>query len=175
MGETAEAFKIVLFSVAAAIIYGVLHDQVTAHLCLEYFTIAHPPVFATDSPILLGLGWGIIATWWVGLPLGLGLLSAARLGRSPRLGLAQLRTPIIKLMLFCASAALISGGVGALLVAQGILDVPGGWGDVIAPDKHVAFSAAAWAHLASYGFGIVGGVVLIGHTAWRRLRRQRNH
>jgi hypothetical protein len=168
--EVLEATKIVLFSMGAAIVYGLVHDQVTAHVCVEYFSIAHPPVFATSSPFLLGLGWGVIATWWVGLPLGLGLLVAARLGRAPRLGLAQLRAPIIKLMMASAIAALVSGALGAVLVAQHLIEVPGGWGAVIPLEKHVAFSADAWAHLASYGFGIVGGVVLIGHTAWRRLQ-----
>lgn len=168
--EVLEAIKIVFFSMGAAIVYGLVHDQVTAHICVEYFSIAHPPIFATTSPFLLGLGWGIIATWWVGLPLGLGLLVAARLGRAPRLGLAQLRRPIAKLMLVSAIAALVSGALGAFLVARRLVEVPGGWGAIIPLDKHVAFSADAWAHLASYGFGIIGGVVLIGHTAWRRLR-----
>jgi hypothetical protein len=29
-------------------------------------------LFATESPPLLDLGWGIIATWWVGLLLSVG-------------------------------------------------------------------------------------------------------
>ena len=57
-----EAFKIVAFCIAAAVVYGILHDQVTAHVCVEYFTIAHPPVFPTESPFWLAVGWGIIAT-----------------------------------------------------------------------------------------------------------------
>ena len=39
-----EAIRIALFATLAAIVYGIVHDQVTAHLCVEYFTIAHPPV-----------------------------------------------------------------------------------------------------------------------------------
>ena len=54
-------FRIVLLSIASAIGYGILHDQVTARVCVEYFTIGHPPVFSTDSPTLLALGWGTIA------------------------------------------------------------------------------------------------------------------
>ena len=78
-----EALKIVLFATLAAVCYGILHDQVTAHLCVEYFTIAHPPVFPTESPFWLAIGWGIIATWWVGLPLGVLLAVAARFGAKP--------------------------------------------------------------------------------------------
>src|SRR3954451_19765307 len=62
-----QALAIVLLSILAAVLYGIVHDQVTARICVEYFTIGHPPVFDTESPTLLGLGWGVIATWWVGL------------------------------------------------------------------------------------------------------------
>lgn len=61
--------RIVLLSILAAIGYGIIHDQVTARICVEYFTIGHPPIFHTDSPALLGVRWGILATWWVGLIL----------------------------------------------------------------------------------------------------------
>ena len=86
-----ETIKIVAFATAAAIVYGILHDQVTAHVCVEYFTIAHPPVFPTESPFLLAIGWGVIATWWVGMPLGILLAATARIGRRPKLGLSELR------------------------------------------------------------------------------------
>src|SRR5881275_3656828 len=79
-----ESAKILILSVAAAIAYGIVHDQVTAHLCVEYFTIGHPPVFGTTSPVLLAVGWGIIATWWVGLLLGVVLAVAAQAGSRPR-------------------------------------------------------------------------------------------
>jgi hypothetical protein len=53
-----ENLKIILLCVAAAIEYGVAHDQITARVCLEYFTVFHPPVFATQSPTALAFGWG---------------------------------------------------------------------------------------------------------------------
>jgi len=165
-----ETIRITLFATVAAIVYGILHDQVTAHLCVEYFTIAHPPVFPTRSPFLLALGWGIIATWWVGLPLGLCLAAAARIGSAPKLRLADLRRPIILLMAASAVAALIAGLTGALLVATGIAPVPGDWAELIPPARHIAFSADAWAHMASYVFGLIGGLYLVGATVRRRLR-----
>jgi len=165
-----ETIKIVVFSTLAAIIYGILHDQVTAHLCVEYFTIAHPPVFPTDSPFLLAIGWGIIATWWVGLPLGIGLALAARVGKWPKLTFAEVRRSIIILMLVCAVAAIILGGVGATLLASGAIALAPPWDQLISHDRHVAFMADAWAHLASYGFGLLGGLIVIGRTMWRRRR-----
>jgi hypothetical protein len=31
------------------VVYGIVHDQVTARVCVEYFTVGHPPVFQTNS------------------------------------------------------------------------------------------------------------------------------
>lgn len=163
-----ESLKIVILSTVAAIAYGVLHDQVTAHICVEYFSVAHPPVFATKSPFLLALGWGIIATWWVGLPLGIGLAIAARAGQRRKLRAAEIRASIIGLMLACALGAVISGILGAVLVANGVAPVPGGWADRLPPSKYVPFAADAWAHVAGYGIGLLGGIVVIAHTALRR-------
>jgi hypothetical protein len=77
--------KIVLYSTFSAVVYGILHDLVTAHVCVEYFTIAHPRVIESESPIILALVWGAIATWWVGLILGVLLGAAARWGSNPKL------------------------------------------------------------------------------------------
>jgi hypothetical protein len=51
---------IIILCIASAVVYGIVHDQITARICVEYFTIGHPPVFATESPTLLGLGWGAV-------------------------------------------------------------------------------------------------------------------
>jgi hypothetical protein len=165
-----EFAKIVLFSLAAAIVYGILHDQVTAHLCVGYFTIAHPPVFPTQSPFFLALGWGVLASWWVGLPLGFVLASVARWGPARRLALADLRPGILRLLVAMAICALLAGIGGGNLVAAGLAPVPGGWAARIPAEKQVAFSADAWAHAASYGSGIIGGLALIAWTLCRRMR-----
>ena len=79
------AIRIVGLAILAAVVYGIALDQVTARVCIEYFTIGHPPIFPTESPTLLALGWGVVATWWVGLLLGVPLAIAARSGaRAPR-------------------------------------------------------------------------------------------
>lgn len=164
-----EALRIILFGLGAAIAYGILHDQVTAHLCVEYFTIAHPPVVPTQSPFLLAIVWGVLATWWVGLPLGLMLAAAARLGRGNRLSLADLRPAILRLLAVMALCAVAAGAWGAWSVSSGS-PVPGGWGPLLPADIHVAFSAAAWAHMASYATGLIGGLAVIAWTVWRRLQ-----
>ena len=79
-----EPIKTLALCVAATVLYGVLHDQVTARVCLEYFTEFHPPLVDSRSPAVVALAWGVAATWWVGVILGLGLACAARVGPWPR-------------------------------------------------------------------------------------------
>ncbi|MEM7013599.1 MAG: hypothetical protein AAF585_19175 [Verrucomicrobiota bacterium] len=50
-----EFIKIILLSIVAAVVYGILHDQVTARICVEYFTIGHAQLIDSDSPTVLGL------------------------------------------------------------------------------------------------------------------------
>ena len=76
---------IVVQGVLAAVLYGIVHDQITIRICPEYFTIAHPHISDTKSLTLLAVMWGVIATWWVGLPLGIAIGLAARVGRLPKL------------------------------------------------------------------------------------------
>src|SRR5215208_4042841 len=114
-----ETLRIVGLALLAAVGYGVLHDQVTARICVEYFTIGHPPLFPTESPTLLALGWGVVATWWVGLPLGVLLSAAARVGARPKLTAAQLRRPVGVLLLAMGACAAIAGVVGATLAVLG--------------------------------------------------------
>jgi len=44
---------IVFMCIISAIAYGIVHDQITARVCVEYFTIGHPQLFQTDNPTLL--------------------------------------------------------------------------------------------------------------------------
>ena len=107
-----EFLKIVLLAVLAAVVYGIVHDQITARVCVEYFTVAHPPVFHTDSPTLLGLGWGVIATWWVGFILGVPAAALARWGKAPKLAAKDLIGPMGVLLGAMALCALVAAGTG---------------------------------------------------------------
>jgi hypothetical protein len=165
------SLAILALCVSAAVTYGILHDQITARLCVEYFTIGHPPVFDTDDPTLLGLGWGVIATWWVGLLLGVPLAAAARIGSRPQRSVRSLIRPVAQLMATCAASALVAGVVGWLMERNGF-----GALIVYNPDprlpreKWPAFAAAAVAHSASYLVGFGGGAVVIVRV-WRSRRR----
>ena len=155
-----EFFKVVLTCITASIIYGIIHDQVTAHICVEYFSIAHPMVLPLTSPTLLAFQWGVLATWWVGAGLGLGLAASARMGSRRPLAARDLRTPIAKLLICMAVASLLSGLLGFCLAKTHVIALSGWLALVIPPPKHSAFMADWWAHSAAYFTGIIGGLFL---------------
>jgi hypothetical protein len=168
-----QSFAIIVFCVLAACVYGIIHDQVTARICLEYFTIAHPPIFKqpVSSPTAIAFVWGIIATWWVGLGLGIPLAIAARSGERPKKTVRDLAKPILILLATMALLAVAAGAVGAVLAKSGWIKLPIPLAGRVPPDRHVGLIADAFAHNMSYLAGAIGGVIVIVHT-WRS-RRQR--
>lgn len=160
---------IIGLSIASCVVYGILHDQVTARVCVEYFTIGHPPIFPTQDPTLLGIGWGVIATWWVGAILGIPLAMVARLGTAPKKSAAQLFRPVVMLMIFNASFATVMGMAGFVAARNGWVVLIGDLATRVPADKHVLFITDLWAHGASYFAGFVGGILLMVHT-WRSRR-----
>ena len=157
---------IIVLSVLGGAAYGILHDQVTVRVCLEYFTIGHPAIFATRSPTLLAIGWGIVATWWVALPLGFSLAVAARIGTRPKWGVREVARPLAALLASMAVCALLSGIAGYVLVRVGLVPVPA-WVTANIPEPHrTAFVADWFAHFASYLSGIVGAALLCVYV-WR--------
>jgi len=161
-----ETLKIIAVSVFAAVVYGIAHDQVTARVCVEYFTIGHPPIFATDSPTLLALGWGVLATWWVGLLLGLLLAFAALRGPRPRKSARELVAPISKLLACMAAAAFVAGWIGFFAAQSGLVVLLEPMASRVPQERHVAFIADLWAHSASYLAGFLGGFGL-ANRVWK--------
>ena len=167
------AVKIVVLCIASAVAYGLVHDQITVRVCLEYFTIGHPPVFPTRSPTLLAIGWGIIATWWCGLLLGVPLALIARLGPRPKLQAGDFLRPIAIQLGCMGTVAAVAGVTGYFVARAGLVGLLDPLASEIPESVHVAFLADLWAHLASYATGFLGGVV-VWVWAWReRSRRQR--
>jgi hypothetical protein len=156
-----QSLLIILFCILSAVAYGILHDQITARVCAEYFTVAHPPVFPTNDPTLLGLGWGAIATWWVGLLLGIPLALAARAGARPKRTAASLLRPVAFLLVAMAACALCAGVTGWSLARGGAIHLLEPLASELEPERHAPFLADAWAHSASYLVGIVGGIVVV--------------
>lgn len=165
-----QAVGILLITVVAAITYGIIHDQITARICLEYFTVGHPRLIESESPTVLGLFWGVVATWWVGVPLGVGLALAARAGHRPKLRARNLVRPILNLMGIMYMVAFLAGILGFAFAEAGVFELSEPLYSAVPRERHVAFLIDGWAHTGSYAAGIVGGIGLWIKT-WRRRRR----
>lgn len=165
------ALRIVLLCLCAAVLYGILHDQVTARVCVEYFTVGHPPVFGTESPTLLAFGWGVLATWWVGVLLGLLLAFAGRRGPAPPRTARSLVRPVGVLLLVMALVAAAAGGLGYGLGRAGAVVLLEPFASRVPAERHALFLADLWAHSASYLVGFVGGGVLAARV-WRARQRE---
>jgi hypothetical protein len=162
---------IVALSIAAAVGYGIVHDQITVRVSLEYFTLGHPHIFSTESPTLLALGWGVLATWWMGLILGLGLATASPVGARRPVEARELIRPIGYLLAMMAVVALVSGGFVAVLASRGVLSLWGPMISLVPKESQSGFFTALVAHNASYLVGAVGGLLLI-YRVWRRRPRE---
>lgn len=162
--------RIVLLCVALAIAYGIVHDMVTAHVCVEYFTIGHPTVIESTSPVMLALTWGVLATWWVGLGLGLLLGLVCRVGARPRIGWQGVLEPALWLLATMAVLAVAAGFVGRWLAIDGKVWLVDPFAGRVPADRHVDFLTCLWSHNASYLAGALGGIV-VAVILWRRRGR----
>ena len=157
--------KVIALGVGVAVVYGIIHDQITVRLCVEYFSLAHPPLFPVSSPTLLGLCWGIAATLGVGLILGYLLAQASQSSGLPPMAIRNLLGPLLVVIAATAAGAIVTGCIGFSLSRQGVVALPN-----LLPNARVEtlsraqqdrFMAVWFAHAASYLFGVVGAAVLI--------------
>jgi hypothetical protein len=107
----------------------------------------------------VALAWGFVATWWVGLPLGVIVAMAARHGSRPKLSAAQVRPYIIGLLVVVAALALTSGLLAYVLATRGAIALSKDWSDLLPEGAQTPFLVDIWTHSASYLFGILGGAV----------------
>jgi hypothetical protein len=168
-GAPMQWLAIVVLSVLACVTYGVVHDQITARICVEYFTIGHPPVVPSDDPTILACVWGVIATWWVGVLLGVPLATLARFGARPKRSVGSLVRPMLILLLCNAAFATVAGIVGYIAAVNGWVQLFGWIANAVPADKHVAFLTDLWTHNASYIGGFIGGVwLMVAVRRWRK-------
>ncbi len=158
---------IVILSILVCVTYGVVHDQITARICIEYFTIGHPRILQTEDPTIIGCVWGVIATWWVGLILGVPLATVARIGSRPKRTAASLLRPMVILFVGNALFATVAGIAGYFAADFGWVRLVGRIAEEVPPQRHVPFLVDLWAHNASYIGGLFGGVEMM-ISVWRR-------
>ena len=168
-------FGIVALCVLASIVYGILHDQVTARVCVEYFTLGHPRIIESESPTLLAFAWGVVATWWMGLFLGILVALFSCVGHRPTLGPRDLLRPMAILLGVMAALALLAGIAGYAAAKDGRVILLPPLAERLPRVRHAAFIADLWAHRASYATGLLGAIVLCKRiVVWRRRRGATN-
>lgn len=189
--EIIVAGSIVGTSIAAASLYGILNDQVTARICPEYFTEGfhkdmmrrwNGPILGrakkvldnTKSPTVIGLIWGPIATWWVGAALGVPAMLAARIGSHNQLNTADLIKPLAVTLAVTGAGAAFAGTVGYFKAkdakfrnqfANNYFRAVSG----VPENAMHGFITDAYAHQAAYGVGALSGLGLIGYIIHKRV------
>jgi hypothetical protein len=164
--------KITLLCIVAAVAYGIIHDQITARLCVEYFTVAHPPLIHTISPTVLGLFWGTVATLGVGVILGVMLALVSQSEGVPPIPVPRVFRMLVGLLAITSIAAALAGVVGFELSRRSVVRLPATLVHLVPPDHHHRFMAVWFVHGASYLVGVTGGSLLIYRT-WRERGRPR--
>jgi hypothetical protein len=146
-------------------VYGLVHDQITIRVCPEYFTVFHPRIMDTENLTFIALGWGVVATWWMGAGIGFVLGLAARWGAWPTRTWVELVRPVTFLLCVMAVCALVCGILGYRFGT-----IPAGLADQLSTAIYRRFAADWWAHMASYASGFFGGLGLCVFTMIQRYR-----
>ncbi len=165
---------IILLCMAASMLFGILHNQISARVSLEYFTIGHKRLISSDSPTWMGIVWGIHSTWWVGLCLGILLALAGRLGKWEKRSPRSFLKPLLVLFAVCGGASAIAGLIGHWQLSRGAISFVEDMRLAIEPSRQPGFLAALWMHTASYTMAAMGGSILAVHVFLARLQIGKN-
>jgi hypothetical protein len=166
----------------AAVLYGILNDQITVTLSPEYFSVFKRHQF---WPLLEAMGWtnaparlqavpiGAAATWWFGLILGMTVSLAGTVGRLPRLTTRQFGRAVGVVMLTTAVTSLLCGVVAYLVEPA----IPGASQQEHAMFESIfgaihewrRFFAVGWWHNGAYLGGLCGAILAcVRVRRWRR-------
>jgi hypothetical protein len=141
----------------ATCLLGIAMDMVTAHVAVEYFTVHHPHVVDSDSPIVMAFIWGVGASWWFGAMAAVILWMYNRRRPMPLPAAKILRT-----------AYRVLAGLWVILMAI-LLAAYSVAGLVPAEDRGASFEhdrrlvAVAVTHSTEY---ILGAIAVVGLLVW---------
>lgn len=158
-----DGLRIVGWTTLLAVIYGIAHDMVTAHVAVDYFTKYHPHLVGSTNPVVMALLWGIIATWWFGAAGGVLLAVAAGVGRAPRITPKRVAAATAKAL---ALVYLLAMGVlvGVYEFAQTAPDKTPDW------DTRSRLVAVAVTHAFSYNAAAVAALLVATRILLLRLK-----
>lgn len=168
----------VFIAVVAAVIYGIVNNQVTVTISPEYFSVFKRGQFAPmlekynllNAPLRVQAALiGILATWWFGLFLGIMLGISSMIGRYAPLSTKRYMISLgfILAFTFCISAVF---GLGAY-VAEPLIKPNGSYWRFLADIKDVRSGfAVGWWHNGAYLGALTG--TFIGSFRAQIQRRQ---
>lgn len=165
-----------LFGLVGALIagaYGVLHDQITVRLGVEYFSrfkLTQFDYLDASAPLHLNvMKIGFLATWWVGFFAGW-FMGRVTLPHEPLKAAAQRCAMGVGCMI---AVAVVFAVVADTWAPTSLADTRiGNWSDMLSYyniQDPLAFIRVGYIHNASYLGGLVG---LIGVLAWLRITRK---
>ncbi len=154
-------------------LYGALHDQLSFTIAPEYFTRFkydqfgfEPEWFGGHRPAVAVIGF--LATWWVGVFIGL-FLGGTALLQPDALSMRRAILRGVSITLCVAAVCALAGLVYGRFLLE---DLPQGWflpAEVL--DRH-AFLSVGSMHNASYGGGVLGLILALIDMEWRRNKRK---
>lgn len=159
MGKLKSAARIVLECTLLSCVAGIAMDMVTAHVAVEYFTIHHPKVVESTSPIVMALVWGIGASWWFGAICG-GVLAVVNQRRSFPLSVAAVRSRMI------AACAVLWAVLMSILASVYVLLGLAPLKRTPTFDHDRRLMAVAVTHMTEYVLGAVA-LVVVASLVWR--------
>ena len=151
------------------------YHQITARICIEYFTVTHPKLIDSTSPTLIGLAWGVVATWWVGAISGVLLALSCRVGPRSRLTISWVLPRLGVVLLITGLLAAIAGVMMARApefnVQEGIYAQQAV--DRIPESQRDGWDVCFAVHNVSYLVGALSGAVLFVMAIVDRVRLSR--
>lgn len=161
---TLRAIRFIAVVVVFSCVLGVALDLVTAHVWIDYFTVHHPKVVESTSPVVMAIVWGIGASWWFGAIAGCVLWWFNRGRAHP--------TPDGTLIRWtaCAMVALWAAMVGILGTLYALIGLLPAHARRPTFDTDRRAMAVALTHQTEYVLGAIALVVLMVLVA-RRSRR----
>lgn len=173
-------YAFLLFTIAMAMAYGIINDQITSRISWEYYAYGKglAPVLGDHiPPDSLRLSWeaakvGMQATWAVGLLVGVICLLANNPRRDrPRLSYPQLLARVPWMIMITAAIAALLGWVGC---RGGLAGFSEDFREMMRLDQFrpARFMAVYGIHLGGYIGGAVGTLVMVASIF--RARRAKN-
>ena len=158
------------FGVVSAILYGIIHDQISIRISPPYLMDWHPTIIESRDPTTVALAWGVVATWWFGLILGMVLALAATVGRRP----SAHWTWIFRAVCGVFAATAIGATVAYGITRSFGLELPAHFDELYSEmpqSERQAFTQTAAMHETSYD--VAGVATLIASVLIYRSRKAR--